>query len=173
MTQVRLQVSLKAWSAQRSSSTVAKRRTHSRFSFRVRMNRSAQPLPSGSRTKAGELSTPRKRTSAWEVVAHVLTPVVVPEPEPGGDALAEGAEALAHRLPDRLERLEPVGAAAGMDADALGRAGIDRHEHGRLALAGHHRGQVGAPSMDGPRLASASVDIPHVNRLLPSIRPVG
>src|SRR5690349_9861306 len=27
------------------------------------MNRSAQPLPSGSRTKAGELSTPRKRIS--------------------------------------------------------------------------------------------------------------
>src|SRR4051794_1980766 len=53
----------------------------------------------------------------------------------GGDALAEGAEALAHRLPDRLERLEPVGAAAGVDADALGRAVVDRHEHGRLALA--------------------------------------
>src|SRR4051812_46656107 len=52
-------------SARRSSSTVSKRRTHSRFSFRVRMNRSAQPLPSGSRTNAGELSMPRKRISAW------------------------------------------------------------------------------------------------------------
>ena len=31
-----------------------------------RMNRSAQPLPSGSRTKAGELSTPRKRISPWK-----------------------------------------------------------------------------------------------------------
>src|SRR3954470_3771305 len=51
-------------SAERSSSTVSKRRTHSRFSFRVRMNRSAQPLPSGSRTNAGELSMPRKRISA-------------------------------------------------------------------------------------------------------------
>src|SRR3954452_2314979 len=51
-------------SAERSSSTVSKRRTHSRFSFRVRTNRSAQPLPSGSRTKAGELSMPRKRISA-------------------------------------------------------------------------------------------------------------
>src|SRR3954453_20142410 len=30
------------------------------------MNRSAQPLPSGSRTKAGELSMPRKRLSAWK-----------------------------------------------------------------------------------------------------------
>src|SRR4051794_8861847 len=53
-------------SARRSSSTVSKRRTHSRFSFRVRMNRSAQPLPSGSRTNAGELSMPRKRVSAWK-----------------------------------------------------------------------------------------------------------
>src|SRR4051812_18344009 len=53
-------------SARRSSSTVSKRRTQSRFSFRVRMNRSAQPLPSGSRTNAGELSMPRKRTSAWK-----------------------------------------------------------------------------------------------------------
>jgi hypothetical protein len=31
----------------------------------VRMNRSAQPLPSGSRTKAGELAMPRKASSAW------------------------------------------------------------------------------------------------------------
>src|SRR5205085_5632668 len=72
-----------------------------------------------------------------EVVADVLTPVVVAEPEAGSDALGEGAEALAHRLPDRLERLEPVGAAAGVRADALGRAVVDRHEHGRPALAGH------------------------------------
>src|SRR3954451_25440949 len=52
-----------------------------------------------------------------EVVADVLTPVVMTE-EAGSDALGEGAEALAHRLPDRLERLEPVGAAAGVHADA-------------------------------------------------------
>ena len=45
---------------------VAKGQTHSRFSFKVRMKRSAQPFPSGSRTKAGELSMPRKRISAWK-----------------------------------------------------------------------------------------------------------
>src|SRR3954447_11352070 len=39
---------------------VSKVRTQSRFSFNVRMKRSAQPLPSGARTKAGELSMPRK-----------------------------------------------------------------------------------------------------------------
>ena len=50
----------------RSSSMVAKRRIQSRFSLSTRMNRSAQPLPWGSRTKAGELARPRKRTSAWK-----------------------------------------------------------------------------------------------------------
>ena len=34
--------------------------------FRVRMKRSAQPLPSGERTKAGELSMPRKANSFWK-----------------------------------------------------------------------------------------------------------
>jgi hypothetical protein len=52
---------------------------------------------------------------------------------------------LAHRLPDRLERLEAVGAAAGVNADALGRAVIHGEEHRGLALAGHDAGQVGAP----------------------------
>jgi hypothetical protein len=35
-------------------------RTDKRFYLRVRMKRSAQPLPSGSRTNAGELLIPRK-----------------------------------------------------------------------------------------------------------------
>ena len=47
-------------------STVSKVRTQSRFSFRVRMKRSAQPFPSGARTKAGELSMPRKASSFWK-----------------------------------------------------------------------------------------------------------
>jgi len=64
-----------------------------------------------------------------EVVAHVLAPVIVPEREAGGDVLGERAEALAHRLSDRLERLEAVGAAAGVNADTLGRAVVDGHEH--------------------------------------------
>ncbi len=66
ISQVALYVSWNASSAWRSSSMVAKNRTQSRFSFSVRMKRSAQPLPSGARTKAGELSIPRKRSSAWK-----------------------------------------------------------------------------------------------------------
>ena len=38
----------------------------SRFSLSVRMKCSAQPLPSGARTKAGELSMPRKPISFWK-----------------------------------------------------------------------------------------------------------
>src|SRR4029453_3605743 len=52
-----------------------------------------------------------------EVVAHVLASVIVTELETGSGAFGEAAEALAHRLPDRLERLEAVGAAAGVNAD--------------------------------------------------------
>src|SRR4051794_9932175 len=80
-----------------------------------------------------------------EVVAEVLTTVVVAEPKAGSDALGEAAMALADGLLDRLEGLEAIGAAAGMKADALGRAVIDGDEHCSLALAGHDRGQIGAP----------------------------
>src|SRR4051812_38315936 len=85
-----------------------------------------------------------------EVVAHVPAPVVVAQPQAGGDVLGERAAALAHRLLDRLERLEAVGAPAGMDADALGRAVVDGDESRGLALAGPHRGQVGPPHHVAP-----------------------
>ena len=50
----------------RSSSMVSKVLTHSRFSFKVRMKRSATPLPSGCRTKEGEASIPRHSISSWK-----------------------------------------------------------------------------------------------------------
>src|SRR5436305_909978 len=80
-----------------------------------------------------------------EVVADVLAAVVVAQPQAGSDALGEAAMASADGLPDRLQGLEPAGAAGGVDADALGRAVVDGHEHRGLTLAGHHRGQVGPP----------------------------
>jgi hypothetical protein len=49
----------------RSSSMVAKRLIHRRFSLSVRMNRSTQPLLSGSRMKEGELAMPRKASPRW------------------------------------------------------------------------------------------------------------
>jgi hypothetical protein len=76
--------------------------------------------------------------------------MIMAQLEADGDSLGEGAEALAHRLPDRLQGFEAVGSAAGVDADALGRAVIDGDEHRGLALAGHHRGQVGPPHQVDP-----------------------
>ena len=85
------------------------------------------------------------------MVADVLAAVVVAQLEAGGNALGERAKALTHRLLDRLERLEAIGAMAGVDADALGRAMINSDDcsvtvsaarvsslQGRLALAGRN-----------------------------------
>jgi hypothetical protein len=47
-----------------------------------------------------------------EVVAHALASMIVAELQAGGAALGKATEMLAHRLPDRLERLEAIGAAA-------------------------------------------------------------
>jgi hypothetical protein len=62
-----------------------------------------------------------------------------------GNGLAERAEAVAHPLPDRFQRLEACAAPGSMDADALGGAMIDGNEDGDLTLAGPARGHVGAP----------------------------
>jgi hypothetical protein len=47
--------------------------THSRFSFKVRMKRSATPLPSGCRTKEGEASIPRHLISSWKSEVQFIT----------------------------------------------------------------------------------------------------
>ena len=49
-----------------SSSMVSKVCTQRKFPLRVRMKRSATALPSGWRTKEGELSMPRKAVSSWK-----------------------------------------------------------------------------------------------------------
>ena len=43
--------------------------------------------------------------------------MVVAQLEAGGNALGERAEALTQRLLDRLERLEAIGAMAGVNSD--------------------------------------------------------
>ena len=81
---------------------VSKWRVHKRFSFSVRMKRSATPLPSGWRTKDGEASDAEEGDLALEVVGHVVRSVVVPEHEAGGHVLADGTEVPAHTLADRF-----------------------------------------------------------------------
>src|SRR3954471_5314236 len=71
--------------------------------------------------------------------------MIVAEVKAGGGPLGEGAKMLAHALTNGLERLEAIGASAGVEANALGRAVIDGNEHRRLAFASDDAGQVGAP----------------------------
>jgi hypothetical protein len=104
------------------------------------MKRSVQPLPSGARTKAGELVAPRNRISFWKSPLMHRGAMVVADLQTCGDVAADRAEAVAHRLADRHEGLEAGGAVAGVDPDALGRAVIDRTKTAALVdLSGRDR----------------------------------
>src|SRR5436305_13019758 len=104
------------------------------------MKRSAQPLPSGARTKAGELSAPKKRSSFWKSPAMYCEPWSWRTARPRADILREPAEVAPHALAERLQGLGAVRVEGGVDADALGRAVIDGDEHRGLALAGDRGG---------------------------------
>src|SRR3954467_3245272 len=129
---------------------VSKVRPQSRFSFRVRMKRLAQPLPCGARTKAGELSIPRKASSFWKRSGHVVAAVVVADGQTPGNVLRECCEVTPDTLADWLQRLETRRTGGGVDTDTFGRAVVDGDEHGGLPLAGPGRGQIGAPHLVHP-----------------------
>src|SRR3954452_2884274 len=115
------------------SSTVSKVRTQSRFSFRVRMKRSAQPLPSGARTKAGELSMPRKASSFWKPSDMYWLPWSWRTDRPRAASFANAPKW--RRTPWR------IGSSASKRV-ARTAAWIPTHdEHGGLSLAG----PVGGP----------------------------
>ena len=67
------------------------------FSFSTRMKRSAQPFPSGSRTKAGDYRC-RGADLGLEVVAHLLRALIFFLARRLTMGLAEPAEALALSL---------------------------------------------------------------------------
>src|SRR3954452_22510088 len=115
----------------------------------VLLERADEPLgaavPFGGPNERRRAVDAREAQLPLEVAGHVLAAVVVAEREAAGDLLREAAEVAPHPLAERLERLEPVGTVAGVDADALGRAVVDGDEDGGLTLAGDRGGQVGAP----------------------------
>src|SRR3954469_13601274 len=115
------------------------------------MKRSAQPLPSGERTKAGELSIPGKAIPSGSGLT--CTASRDRDASPGcGAAPAHPAEVAAHTLTDRLQRLEARRAGSGMNADTGGGAMIDRDKHGGGPVLGPGGVQIGAPhSVDGLR----------------------
>src|SRR3954454_5594533 len=122
---------------------VSKLCTHSRFSLSVRMNRSAQPLPSGAPDEGGRTFDAEKGDLVLEVVRHVLRSMVMPHGKAAGDRLAEPTEALPHALADRLQRLKAGSLPVRVDPDTFCGAMIDRDEHRRLALASDRRRQIG------------------------------
>ena len=124
---------------------VSKLRTHKRFSFNVRMTTHPRPrLPSGSRTKLGELSIPKQRDLLLEIVSQVVRAVVVAQ-----DAAASATPSLElmgpkrSRTPWRIgsQGLKPGATLGRMETDALGRTVIDGHEDAGRPLADRHRGR--------------------------------
>src|SRR3954454_24065634 len=105
---------------------VSKVRTHSRFSFSVRMNRSAQPLPFWCPDEGGRTLDAEKGQFLLEVIGHVLRAVIVAHYQTAGNCLGEPAEVLPYALPDWLQGLEAGGLRMRVNADAFGGAVIDR-----------------------------------------------
>src|SRR5829696_3067882 len=118
--------------------------THKKFSFRVRMKRSATAL--GLADEGGRALEAEEGDLVLEVTGQVVRAVIVAEGEALGHVLLDAAEVAQHPLAYRLERLEAVAGARGMAADTLAGAVIDGDEHpGPALLEGHGLGHVGAP----------------------------
>src|SRR5947208_15115483 len=95
-----------------------------------------------------------------EVVAHVDAAVIVAEPHAGRCAGGERTELLPNRLPDRLERLEPVRPLAHVNANAVCAAVVYGGEDGHLAiLFGEGRRGIGAPQLVGCRRHDRSLPL--------------
>jgi len=83
-------------------------RTQSKFSFKVRMKRSATPLPSGAHEGRRSFDA-QTFDLVLEIAGHLIGAMIVTQLEPTRHAGRDGAEAPMHPLPDRLERLEAIG----------------------------------------------------------------
>jgi hypothetical protein len=69
-------------------------------------------IPLGLAHERGRALDAEEAELGLEIMADILAAVIVAELETGSGALGEATKALAHRLPEWLERLEAVGAAA-------------------------------------------------------------
>src|SRR5262245_2771188 len=94
-------------------------------SRRVRMNRSATPLHSGSPSYDGEIRPPSHLTSLIHAIRDVLRPPVAADLQPARDVLGEPAEGVAHALPNRLEGRPAIADLRGVPARHLIDAVID------------------------------------------------
>src|SRR3954451_20884353 len=70
-------------------------------------------IPLGSPHEGRRACDAQKGELLLEGVGHVLAPVIVPHGKTARDLFGESAEAAAHALPDRLERLAGGGSVWG------------------------------------------------------------
>jgi len=91
---------------------------HRSFSFSVRMNLAAQPLPSGYLTKAGELRIPRKAISLWKS-SDVCAAVIMANSQPFCQTHCEDAEVFPQPLPDRLRGFKAIARLGCMNPQAF------------------------------------------------------
>ncbi len=81
-----------------------------------------------------------------EVVAHVLTAVVVTQGEAGGGVGGHAAKMLAHSLADGLQGVEPRAGLGRVQPDAFGGEVVNGPEDRDLAVGEcDGEGRVGAP----------------------------
>ena len=98
------------------------------------MNRSAQPLPSGERTKDGDESIPNQRISSWKSWLTYCDPLSWRRVRPDALPSPMAPNRSAHPLADRLQRLEARASLGGVQPHAGGRAMVDGHEDGDCAF---------------------------------------
>ena len=131
---------------------MSKLRTHKRFSFTVRDETLRDPITFGLSHEARGTLNPEERDLLLEIVSQVVRAVVVAKTQPAGDPVADGAEAFADTLANRLQGLKPGATLGRMETDALGRTVIDGHEDAGRPLADRHRGRRVRPPPSRRRL---------------------
>ena len=134
-----------------SSATVSYVLIQRSCSLRVRKKRSTQPLPSGSRTYAGDGLIPQKPHFSLEVVAHELTPVVMAQSQTCGTVVPVGAEGKRHRLAQGFHGLPARHSRRAMEAQALVGAVVDQGNDAHCAVPERHR----RSDIDGPHLVGS------------------
>ena len=85
-----------------------------------------------------------------KVITPVLTAVIMPEPQTGGDCGTEAAEVIANSLTNRFQSFKPGSPLHRVDAHAIGGAVINGGKERHLAIGNRHRGRcVSTPDLVG------------------------
>ncbi len=128
------------------------------------MKRSAQPFPSGARTKAGELAMLRNASSVWKAVRHGLAALIVPDAQ--AEAISAEKPLKRCRTPWRIGSSASKRVARWAAWMPTHSASSDRwHEHRDLPLGRPGGGQVGAPHRVDPVRDDGAVVVARTARV--------